>query len=299
VSLAAEWAPVINPTWQEANMDLTTVDFGKLLASYPMNSNLPPHLARALADLKKSSPASTSCCMQLCEALNKAGIKVPGKKSFRPGVPQRVAMEIPLHSGAFYLLAVDEMINFLKTFAEPRLIRSVATRTPGNAQAITKSIQGLEGILTFGNDHIEFWNKVHVVQDRGPSAMSPDFLWGSPQIRFWQIGAARPMLAMPPFLAQNLRGWWKVNDGRDYYYFFGKDTVVYTLRAPKTAKEQAPKVPANMADLTLVGWNLELDWDPSGFGATRETFTFEPFSLTTMKGVSNRFDRLTATKMFA
>lgn len=280
-------------------MELKDLDFGKLLGNYPVNSNLPPHLAKALAELKTTWPESTPCCMQICEALNKNGLKIPGKKSFRPGVPSRVAMEIPLKSGNYHLLAVDEMNNFLKTFAEPKLIRDVKKGTPWNFQSITKPIRGLEGILTFGNGHIEFWNKINVVQDRGASALDPNSLWGQRQIRFWQIGAARPLLDMPPLLAQNLRGWWKVNDGKDYYYFFDKSTVVYTTRPPMTAKELPPRAPANTGDVTLVGWNLEVDWDPSGFGATRETFTFEPFSLTTMKGVSNRFDRLAATKMFA
>jgi hypothetical protein len=117
--------------------------------------------------------------------------------------------------------------------------------------------------------------------------------------RFWQIGEARPMIDMPPLLAQCLRGWWKVSDGNDYYYFFDHNKVVYTTRAPKTVHEQPPRVPANTGDVTVVGWNLEIDWDPSGFGATRETFTYDYFSVTAMKGVSNRYQRLTATKMFA
>lgn len=267
-----------------------------------MHVNLPPHLAQALADLKKSWPTSTSCCMQVCEALNKSGIKIPNER-FRIN---RGPSEFPKGSGVYYLLAVDEMFEYFKRYhGEPTILRKDQAGTAGDFSQISKPIRGLEGFIIFSDNrvgaHIELWNKINVVQDRGSSIMNAGWMWSQPSIYFWQVGKTRAMENIPFLLAQQLSGWWKVSDGQDYYYFFdlNKLTVVYTMNEPRNADTVPPKWPANMGDVTFVNKKLEIDWDPTGFGATRETFTPSlQDGFKSMTGESNRFERLKATKMF-
>jgi hypothetical protein len=283
-------------------MSLTGVNFSTLLANYPMNANLPPHLAQGLAELKKFSPKSTSCCMQACEALNKSGIKIPNEH-FRSN---RGPSEFPPKSGIYYLLELDEMINYFKKYhGEPTVLRKVSNATPGDFSQLSKPIRGLEGIIIFSDNmvgaHIELWNKINVVQDRGPSIMNASWMWSQPSIYFWQVGETRVMESIPSRLAQQLKGWWKISDGQNYYYFFdiNKLTVVYTMNEPKSANIVPPKWPANTGDVTFVNQKLEIDWDPAGFGATRETFTPSlQDGFKSMTGESNRCERRKATKMF-
>ncbi len=285
-----------------ADMSLTELDFAKLLSNYPTHFNLPPHLALALEDLKKASPGSTSCCMQVCEALNKSGVKIP-KEKFRTN---REPSEFPKGSGFYYLLAVDEMFNYFKKYhGDPTILRDVPVASAGDFSQISKRIRRLEGIVLFRDNgvgaHIELWNKTNVVQDRGPSIMNASWMWSQPHIYFWQVGKTRSMEDIPFFVAQQLKGWWKVSDNLNYYYWFDLKnlTVVYTMNEPKNASTVPPKWPVNTGDVTFVDNKLEIDWDPAGFGATRETFTLSaPDGYKSMTGESNRFERLNATKMF-
>lgn len=283
-------------------MSLSSVSFTTLLSNYPTHTNLPPHLATALAELKKQWPKSTSCCMQACEALNKSGVKIPNEK-FRSN---RGPSEYPPKSGNFYLLAVDEMYNYFKRYhGEPTVLRKVAEESAGDFAQITKPIRGLEGFIIFSDNmqgaHIELWNKINVVQDRGPSIMNAGWMWSQPSIYFWQVGGTRTLDAIPSLLAQQLSGWWKVYDGKNYYYWFDlkNNTVVYTTTEPKDANTVAPKWPTNTGDVTYTSQKLEIDWDPAGDGVTRETFTPNAQDgFKSMSGESNRFGRLQATKMF-
>ena len=105
-----------------ADKVLINADFGKILANYPANNQLPPALQKLIDALNKPylpKKPNTPCCLQVCHAFNKSGIIVPSG-NFRPGDPKRVAAEIPLGSGVYYLMAVDEMINYLsRTFGGP------------------------------------------------------------------------------------------------------------------------------------------------------------------------------------
>src|SRR5208337_734435 len=53
-------------------------DFGQILANYPANNQLPPALQKTIDDLNKPylpKKPNTPCCLQMCHAFNKSGIK--------------------------------------------------------------------------------------------------------------------------------------------------------------------------------------------------------------------------------
>ena len=274
-------------------------DFATILSNYPANKQLPGPLQKTIDDLNKVKPGNTSCCLQVCWAFNKSGIKVPSG-NFRPEEKKRVAAEIPYKSGVFYLMAVDEMINWMTgKFGPPFVLGDGPGADPKKLAAFTGPIQGLEGVLTFGNGHIELWNRYNIVQDTGASLMNAGWVWGKKPIRFWRIGNTVAL----PFTGSDMArfdGWWDVNDGTQYYYFIdlAKRKVSYTKRMPKNSAVRNLNSHENSGDVTLVGRDLVFDWDPAGGGATRETFTFDYRDRNTMTGRSNRYGNLLAKKMF-
>lgn len=285
-------------------------DFAKILSNYPAHTQLPADLRLFLQALNGGSTTgkNTPCCMQVCHAFNLSGLPVPSG-NFRPGDPKRVAAEIPLHSGRYYLLAVDEMVNYLsRRFGEPLVLdQRISSRlsraksaTVGDVRALTEPIRGLEGVITFGNAHIELWNRGNIVQDTGAAAMDFNWVWSRDPVRFWRIGTDGGE-RLGPIEAMMLDGWWDVFDGNQYHYFIDgkKSKVWYTKTRPAGPRAAVPRGAPNSGDLTVEPiFKLVMDWDPAGGGATRETFTFNFADPVRLVGTSNRYAQLRATKMF-
>jgi hypothetical protein len=278
-------------------------DFGQILANYPANNQLPPALQKTIDDLNKPylpEKPNTSCCLQVCHAFNKSGIKVPSG-NFRPGDPKRVAVQIPPGSGVYYLMAVDEMINYLSTFGDPIVLGAAPSASNANVAALTAVVRGLEGVMTFGNGHIELWNRYNIVQDSGAMVMDPGWVWSKKHlVRFWRIGSGPVATAFAGTDFMSFDGWWDVNDGEQYYYYIDVKTrkVTYTKAKPANSATKNMNVCLNIGDITVVGHDIVFDWDPADGGATRETFTVDFSDPTTMKGRSNRYGNLLAKKMF-
>jgi len=279
-------------------------DFATILANYPAHTQLPPVLQKKIDDLNRPflpKTPNTSCCLQICHAFNKSGIRVPSG-NFRPLDRDRAAAEIPEKSGIFYLMAVDEMIRYLSShFGEPVVLGEARSASKADVSALTESVQGMEGVMTFGNGHIELWNRYNIVQDSGAMVMDAGWVWGQKPVRFWRIGS-NSATAFSGIDFMRFDGWWDVNDGQQYYYYIDVKSkkVGYTRTQPANSTAKILNVRLNSGDITVAGAGAEIvfDWDPADGGATREIFTFDVTDPATMKGRSNRYGNLVAKKMF-
>ena len=71
-----------------------------------------------------------------------------------------------------------------------------------------------------------------------------------------------------------LFGWWDVNDGIQYYYYFGADGHVQYTKGRPISMFTPPKVPKNSGTYNLRPNNVVfIRWNPVDGGATEETFT--------------------------
>jgi len=85
-----------------------------------------------------------------------------------------------------------------------------------------------------------------------------------------------------------------------YYYFSDQHVVTYTKVEPKNVTVPPVKTPLNEGTVTISpsAPEIVIDWNPADGGATKESFTREPStSESRMRGVSNRYAPLWATKM--
>lgn len=97
-----------------------------------------------------------------------------------------------------------------------------------------------------------------------------------------------------------LQGWWQVEDGFTYFYYFGKQHVVHYTKTRPRLTSQPAQTPLNKGSVSIstAPDRVVIDWNPADGGATRETFTPSPSSGSdTMRGVSNRYAPLLANKM--
>ena len=95
-----------------------------------------------------------------------------------------------------------------------------------------------------------------------------------------------------------LLGWWDVNDGNQYYYYFGpKGFVQYTKTRPaNTARPLAAGM--NQGVYSMNGSDvLVIDWNPADGGTTVETFGGARPGSARMAGTSNRYGPLVATRL--
>ncbi len=95
-----------------------------------------------------------------------------------------------------------------------------------------------------------------------------------------------------------LHGWWSVSDGNPYYYFFGpKGFVQYTKTRP-ASKAVPLKLPLNQGVYSVTQGNvLFIDWNPADGGATVETFRGASMGSRELRGTSNRYAPLVATRL--
>jgi hypothetical protein len=239
-------------------------------------------------------PENTPCVIQLCHGLNKAGIMIPPHSFWRTNAKI---------DGRYYLSAVNELESYLNQ----RFFTGtpVDGATPALKQA---SLKGKRGILTFGGFHCELWKDDQILQrDRIPlpnggsvDGMSGQ-IWNAKKIMFWEVKGSTefaPRTALPA----KMLGWWKVVDPIIYYYYFETDNIVfYTKTAPKKATDVPDKTGVNYGKVLLLPtspFGFRIDWNPADGGATVETFFEVPSgSGPTLRGTSNRYGDLTATKL--
>lgn len=274
-------------------------DFDTLAANYPTYKTLPKDLQKFMDDL---GPGNTPCCVQISQALNKAGRALP-PKSYR-----RNNSKI---GSFYYILAVDELEEYLSgTYGRGEEIKTDrSARKMRNKNEMKQYLNDRQGILLFrtagAGMHTELWDQTHIMQDGnapggGGAKMSEDAIFGSPRVLFWEVSKDDPTETPVP---DWLQGWWNVYDGNTYYYYFSDEHVAtYTKTAPKNIAFPPVKVPLNEGDVTitkdLMGiTTVVIDWNPADGGATRETFTCQPAVTDSMNGVSNRYAPLVATKM--
>ena len=253
-----------------------------------------------LENNKKPPPAvqnpfpNTPCVIQLCHALNKAGIMIPPRSFWRPN---------PRIDGSFYLQAVNE----LETYLNQRFFRGTPVGI-GTIQQKQASLKLKKGILTFGGFHCELWKNDQILQRDSiplPSGGSVDGMsgkiWATDKIMFWEVdGTAEfaPRTSLPA----KLLGWWKVTDPNLYYYYFETDNIVfYTKSAPKRATDVPDKTGVNYGKVLLLPTaplSFRIDWNPADGGVTVENFSEVPSgSIATLRGTSNRYGDLIAIKL--
>lgn len=283
------------------------VNFDTLRSNYPTYNKLPrpiqEYMDRLNKNIKPGEPRSTPCCIQVSHALNMAGHTIP-ERSHR-----RANAQIPGGAG-YYVQAVDELELYLAaTYG-----RGEEIKTKDIAQAkdaiprMKKRLDGRRGILVFRNSgagfHTELWDQTHIIQNGAPTAngaaMSETGIFGQPRVVFWPVGEDDSADVALHSLPGWLYGWWQVDDGITYYYYFSQHYVVsYTKTKPKNVAAPAISLPLNEGRVSLQknATVVVIDWNPADGGQTRETFTCAPGSTSFMRGVSNRYGPLTAVKM--
>lgn len=93
-----------------------------------------------------------------------------------------------------------------------------------------------------------------------------------------------------------VNGWWNVNDGTQYFYYFFPDGRVQYVKRQPASMLVPPTAPLNTGTYNyLPGGEVFVRWNPAGGGQTEETFTAGS-DRTTMTGTSNRYPPLTAKR---
>jgi hypothetical protein len=273
------------------------VNFDSLKTHYPTYKTLPAPLQKFMDGLNKVKPGNTPCCVQVSHALNEVGQVIPPKSFRRENAP----------IGPYkYILAVDELEQYLSgRYGRGEEIKHLPTGKMRTLVEMKQYLKGKQGILLFRNSgaghHTELWDDTHILQDGhaisgGGAIMNEQNIFGQPRVLFWTVGQDPGLIPIPEWL----RGWWSVNDGNMYYYYFSDQHVVtYTKVKPPFINSAPVKTPANEGRVSIATNLMQviIDWNPIDGGATRETFTRLPTTSESMFGTSSRYAPLVATKM--
>jgi hypothetical protein len=277
------------------------IDYATLRAGYPTYNRLPKHIADYMASLNKGiaegQPKNTPCCFQVSEALNNAGAEhLVGPRSHR-----RPNSRLGTN---YYLGAVDELEHYLAgRYGKGEEVQLVVKTAANRTKEMKAAITGRKGIICFRNGgagaHTELWDGTDIVQNGAPAAdgaaLSGAYIWGQPRIVFWEVSGEDNVEPAPAWL----QGWWDVNDGIQYYYYFSDQYVVHwTKTEPGNAYTPPGRNAMNEGsyEVTNHPGEIVITWNPSGDGITTETFAFSGYQPTAMTGRSNRFGALTATR---
>jgi hypothetical protein len=268
------------------------LNFATMDSAYKDYKSLPADIAKWLKNQndwedKQGLPHSTTCCMQASLSFNATSQPIPKAGS-------RDRDNTTLDQGKNYILAVNEF-------------RAYLTFKYGPTDQVTDlaSIKGKQGVLIFGNSHIEFWDGENIFQSSAGAArrranasavMAGAILNSSPRW-FWEIGddVSVTSAALPEWV----QGWWTVYDGNYYYYYFHPDGLVNYIESKPNQKWIPPKKVGNQGTVKMTDHGLKIAWKELGPPPpTEETFTQVNWSSTTeMNGVSNKYSPLFARKM--
>ena len=229
---------------------------------------------------------STSCCMQASLSFNATTQPIP-----KAGPIGRD--NTTLSGGKNYILDVGEFRSYLTYKYGP------------TDQVVNFSeIAGLQGVLVFGGGHIEFWDGEAIFQSAKGAAkragnqnavIGAGFLKSRP-LWFWQITQETTVASAPDWLV----GWWDVNDGQTYYYYFHPDGAVNYIDTRPAPKWTPPKKIGNQGRYVMRDNGPFITWQPKlGVKPTEETFSRGDSgkSETVMSGSSNNYGGLIARKM--
>jgi Type VI secretion system (T6SS), amidase effector protein 4 len=291
-----------------ANINL---DFDVILKNYRTNQQDGPvraHFVKWQADVKaanekakqdaldqgkpepKPQAVPTSCCFQVSHALNFTAHTIPAF-SWR-----RATARINGGNGN-YLGAVDELEHYLAG----RYGLTEEFAGVGDWKARIEYLKTLDtpGLIVMRDNgygfHTEFWNGKKILQNViNDGLMSEKGVFSQPRVLFWTISQKTGETAMPDWL----KGWWSVNDGEQYYYYFGESHGCYYTKIPPAGKKHpTERDKTNEATVTISDSppQVTLAWDHYG---TIEKFTRVPGgNPEAMSGTSNKYGGLTATKM--
>jgi murein DD-endopeptidase MepM/ murein hydrolase activator NlpD len=86
-----------------------------------------------------------------------------------------------------------------------------------------------------------------------------------------------------------LNGWWKVSDGKDYFYYFSRDTVQYTTTKPTS--NNPPLRPDNIGYYSYTLGELVINWTQKTGTVSENVETFSNASpgCAQMNGTSNLY----------
>ena len=278
------------------------LDFDKLRAAYPTYNRLPPHIQKQMdaynKDLAPGAPRNTPCCFQISEALNVVGgeHKVT-ERSYRRGNCKLL--------GNYFLGAVDELEYYLAgRYGKGEDIKLYATGEKHPITAMKAHIAGKRGILAFRDKgygaHTELWDGTDIVQNGAPAAhgaaLSQSFIFGRDRVLFWECSGDDGLAEAPGWLT----GWWHVDDGQEWYYYFSSQHVVSYMQAkPKSAYDMPAKRLGNEGRFSIDPKEamLRLNWKEVGDGVTLETFDISSAGAVILYGKSNKYAPLTARKI--
>ena len=249
-------------------------------------------------DLAPGAPRNTPCCFQVSEALNAVG----GEHKVTERSYRRANCKL---LGNYFLGAVDELEYYLTgRYGRGEDIKPYATGEKHPITAMKAHIAGKRGILAFRDKgygaHTELWDGTDIVQNGAPAshgaALSQSFIFGRDRVLFWECTGDDGLAEAPGWLT----GWWHVDDGQEWYYYFSSQHVVSYMQAkPKSAYDMPAKRLGNEGRFSLdpKAAMLRLDWQEIGDGVTLETFDIGSAGAVIMYGKSNKYAPLTARKI--
>ena len=229
---------------------------------------------------------STSCCLQASLSFNATSQPIP-----KAGPVGRD--NATLSGGKNYVLNVDEFRSYLTYKYGP-------TDQVGDFS----EIEGLQGVLIFGGAHIEFWDGEAIFQSAKGAAkragnqnavIGAGFLKSRP-LWFWQITQETTVASGPDWLV----GWWDVNDGDTYYYYFHPDGTVNYIDTRPSPKWTPSKKIGNQGRYVMRENGPFITWQPKpGVKPTEETFSRGDSGQNeiVMSGSSNNYGGLIARKL--
>ena len=168
-------------------MAMIPANFQVMKENYPRRRP-PPVGGLNIPELKTfmDHTPGTPCCVQVSHALNKAGILVDQRSNRRRTSPIRFGA-----TTYYYLLAVDEMADFLKRkHGDGEEVSLDANGHRLLPAAIKARLNGRYGILVFRDRgygfHVELWDNQHILQ----RDMNEHALFTQPRLLFWDVGTA-------------------------------------------------------------------------------------------------------------
>ena len=156
------------------------------LKDQPIYSDTWKPIAKVMSTLP-----GTPCCVQMSQALNNAGLTVPGQSWRRNPNPS-----LPIYNTTWYYLpATDELEDFLSQYGPPEQVNIDGNGNTMAAKDVKSALAGRTGILIFRwngfhvppptdqFEHTELWDGNDIVQ----RDMNENYLFSVPRVLFWAV----------------------------------------------------------------------------------------------------------------